>query len=316
MTLLGSLEWESHGPAGFKAIGKLSSDQGNVSLPIQVALELSWPEGYRPDIEAIRSHLLSFGTLYPPFRLIREESHEKSFTYVLEPLIAGELPITFWNIPFIPEDKNNHPVEIASGVFFYSAVLPSLEDNLLQYASPLFPLDQPMPLQPDGQSRRQYMTVSPALTIQQASDIHSRMIPWTFLLAATLAAGAYLFLKTRKPRITKHRQAHHAQAALELAKNLYMHMSQGSSIDAQAYFSTLDEAIRYHLKEKYGIPATAQTIEEALLYAHDQNLLRIHQTKELSQFLLTSEAARFGGYRPSLQESKAALDVAQAFLNP
>lgn len=296
--------WESFGSEGFSAKASISSTKVEVPHLLELKLELTYPTTYRPNTEAIRSHLLNNDSIYPPFQLIKEENVDsRTFIFTLKPLIAGTYPLTFFDIPFIALDGKSPDIDLVSGLFEYTAVLSATEANLLPYTSPFLPLKTSLPIQISGELQRKVADFSPEDLNTQTKNIQLHAIPWS-LLAAIFAAGIIYLLAKLAPRSEK-RAPEGPKLSFKAhvkTEELFQKLKKSPSPAlTKAYFDALIETIRLHLEEKYLLPISTQTSEEFLQSIVAERTMS-EEVPLLSQFLNLCDRVKFGQYKPSITE--------------
>lgn len=314
--LIAEPNWQSSGPAGFAAKGSLSQESGNIPDVFIVTLELTYPAGFKPNADTMRSNLLSYDGLYPPFHLVEEENEGRVWKYTLEPLTAGKQPVTFLNIPFEGKSKDDKFVNVISGILFYDAHMPKEETDFTRYAAPLLPINNPAPTQIDGALRRQFNESTPDSIAQQNADIHARTIPWRGIVGLIIALGLYLAFRMNKKPVREVSNAPlKSHLALRQAEALLQELrAVPASHTAKSYFIALTDAVRFHLEENYGVDALTQTSEEFLADIRDSDILDESMSSELTAFLQICDAVKFGKYNPSEEEATQALAIAQEMM--
>lgn len=314
----GSLAWEQTGPNGFAAKATLSAQASEIPDPVTVRLEFAFPETYQPDLDTTRGNLLRFGGLSQPFRLGGEKRIDsRTVEYTLEPLYPGKFPITFFSIPFVSKDGQAPAVDVISGIFEYTAVLPEAEADLSSHITPLLPIETPLPLSPTGELRRRLMQASQDDLGRQAANIDSRTFPWLGVAGVLIFAAIVLIIRLSPKKAVRVKAGRDKSIiSFEQADALRNGAKAEASPEAaKAYFTALADAVRYYIEENYELAATTRTSEEFLRVVREQSLLEGAEAAQVEAFLRICDAVKFGNYRPSSPDIALAHATVQELIN-
>lgn len=306
----GKNEWYVESPEGISVRAVISEDEGFIPHSFTITLSANFPNTLTIDKEALRSHLLLFNGIYPPFHLIQEDvsDDKKTYSYTLEPLIAGSFPLSFFSIPFKTESGDT--IEIISDFFFHIAKIPAIPEKPISYLSPLLPIETPVPLTAKGELRRQ-MIPSNETVANQAAFVNAHSLPWKGLLTAFIVLGVLLYYKFKLPKAGVH--AHPINRSIESlaqSENLFQQLkSQPTPECTKELFETLINTIRFQIEDKYDVAAMTQTSDEFLQEIKEKAWLNDSQRILVQEFIFISDRVKFDRYTPSMPEAERAMEL-------
>ncbi|MBA3604296.1 MAG: hypothetical protein H0W50_11830 [Parachlamydiaceae bacterium] len=314
----------------FAATVSLSEVLQPIPLPknFVIDVDLVYPTDYHPDRDEMVDHLLRNSSIYQtsPFALINETEQKltssdpslvyKKISYQLEPQLPGKYALTFYDIPFIPNDSNlEGRVEVISTIVYVDVVLPEAAViNLSSETAPLSSLSDRIPIELNSDLRAY---ISRDQSTQNVEVFKNKELPWHFVLGSffllLLFACTVLMYNYSKKRKPVKLDANHKFPLVE-AENLLQEIKGQSSLDGsvvQEFISKIITSLRNFLKNFYRIPASALTTQEFLNEVEMHSKLTLEQKESIKEVLKLSDQIKFGGYKPSIDECTNIFDVAK-----
>jgi hypothetical protein len=275
---------------------------------------LNYPEGYVSSTDDMVAKLLERGTLeQPPFAFVETKVLSREvesgrvrevIQFELDPQVVGNHPLSFFGIPFYPEDeKGEQYTELISPVFNVQVVAAPSDPNYRGVTSPPLTFDTAYPITPNLENRRRFMDK----TADELAEINTAIwrqrqiswMPFVFLLLL----GVLIYFVSRKPRPeTAEQRAFRAQKeALNALENLRSkRLPQTARFED--YYVELTDTIRRFLEEKYNLSASTQTTREFLASLAQRPLFEEETQKSLKDFLVRADLVKFARYSPSKDE--------------
>ena len=309
-------------------IAKVSIPSSTLSLEDQLilSLDLTYPKQYHPDLSAIKKNLSttrSFGLF--PFVIQHEKENPVQSTangsltqhveFVLEPILTGNHTLTFFNIPFIPNEQGTLQTEtIISDVFTINVSSPQVNENYKGTIAPLMDFSTPYPVEMTPENRKKFLEnpeVLKKLESLNAAIMRNKSLPWAGIVCLFLS---FLFVwVSRQPSKTpKAQSAISAKTAFSKAQAIGQIDSWQQKIDegttpAPKDFQALTNIFKDYLKEKHLLPAKSFTTEETLNYTMSRLTLPQKEKERIKEILLLSDQVKFANARPSSNEWKNTL---------
>lgn len=319
-SLAGKDSWEGSQPGGFSAKIVVSTQEVKLPDQLTIELELSYPEAYSIDSEALQDNLLNNQSPgKPPFTLDSIKSASSlengmvadTKAFALEPNLEGRFPLTFLNITFLPKDHSKKPVEILSDVFFVDVKLPIGKKEAEFSAAPLLDLTETLPIELSASMRslrkNRENAVHEAMRVQKILD--QKRLPWKIFIVLIIIGFGIFYFKKKKPNKPIELEEPLSMAAYRQAlENLELLKNQKNvdPIVAQAFAIHLVNSVRYHFEEKFHLSVSSKTTQEFLREFLQNPTFDENMRSSLNELLLVADQIKFARYHPSIEECFAA----------
>lgn len=275
---------------GFSAKVTLSATRLSLLEPLKITLELDYPEGYQPDLEALRSNLAK------EFILLDEKVEPHKIEWSVAAETPGKKVVAFYAIPFHAEGKEN--LEIISNLYPVEITLPEID---LSYSGKLAPLQT--------FSKMPELTLSMQNIALEAPDRHAekiaaKTIPSGLLLLLLSIAVLGALLRSFRNRIPVEKKEP-AATALGSLEQISI-----EPLPEREYYEKMSRIVRRFIEENYHFKAPANTSQECL----EKLKLNKEQHDILATFFKAADSVSYAEHHPSDEERKAALSLARRFI--
>lgn len=294
--------------ADFSAKATLSRTTLPLDKTMTITLDLTYPEGWSVDANALEANLLDHSLLSPaPFLLQSRETDGQTLIFTLEPQLTGKHPLTFRDVTFTKEGEK--PVTLISTIFEVTITPASPSGELLLPQLPL----TPNPSAELNFSNRQALIKNQSKQPEHNVEIFTqRTLPWEQLALAVVFIGVVVFalLFLRKEISPEELQRRRRQRAKKRAK------ASLKALQTEApgpYTTKAANTVRRYFEERFGIHAPQQTTPEFLKTIAGSSLFSKKTEQKLAQFLQEADRMKFSAQNidPEACEKakKAALDL-------
>jgi hypothetical protein len=316
------LSWRNEGKSGFSASATFSKDTLSLLDHLRVELTLTYPETYHPNIGEIRIHLFqNIGMDAAPFapesdqasvpNKLKEGVLAQTLTFLLVPQRTGTHALTFFDIPFEPnESSGGNQVIVMSGIAMIKVTSPLGLSNSTNYEPPLMTLSPSFPIDLTPSNKVQLALKTEQEAKRNLTLLNEKTIPWLAIGLLILASFfAILFIKTKetisKPFIEKIISPK-AKAVNELKKIKHQ--------DGPQLYLSLTNILSQFVEEQYKIPTRTRSSKEFLA---EITLLPLSpQIQEsLKKFINTADQIKFGLLEVSSDQSQNDFEFIQKFIS-
>lgn len=324
---LEAISWNIEDEKGFSASATLSTTDLSLTELLAIDLTLTHPSSYRINTEILKSNLLSHSPMKAaPFTLsssthsrkISDDSTIETIHYVLQPQLAGEFPVTFLNIQFVPQDADKKPVELFSDLTMVNVSLPITEYKLppLTWRS-LLPLEPTAPIQISSENL-DHLQSEKRLQKEAARNqriAHEKAFPWIELISILLV-GLLLVLATLAPadklmpaETPEERMRRIRTQALQSLQQLQEQCSSTSQ-----FYVKLTDTVRKYISDRYRLPALTCTTPEFLEELKQHPLFSTTVDAKFIQFLQSTDNVKFAKTEPSTTDCQHAKQLAETLI--
>lgn len=333
LCLIGALEgqetWEAHNPQGFTVQATVSKSEISLLDNVEITLQLSYPETYHPDFNAIRLHLLQHvGLFEAPFSLDSEqispsEKDKDGFLkqkadFVLSPQYTGTHELSFFDIPFETQDaKEGKKVLLISNIMTVNVKNPENPPEIQNYEPPLLSLSPALPVDISPSNRMDLILNAAQAKAEAARNeqvFNEKSIPWLGMLAL---AAAFLFLVISiksKGMMPEGKRSLKAIDPKKKALNDLNALQKQEDLSSDAFYATLTHILHEFLENYYHVKANTRTTEEFL---HDMSVHPIFKPAEqsfLQDILVKADQVKFGHLPSSSRECTEILELTRRFI--
>ena len=230
--------------------------------------------------------------------------HEQ--VYLLQAPMSGRKRIPPLRIEFTP--KQSAPAA-ATGAGKATATKPA-DDPTRELLTEELPvtIDSVLPADSVGGELRPPLE---NLALGHAQSIFRRWTP------ALIAGGLLLLLGVVFLVARRRKQVIRRASAYDIAMKQLTALEHGgypAPEEADAWYVAVSDAVRQYLENRFEIRAPEQTTEEFLRKSETSDEFSAEQRETLGEFLASCDRVKFAGYLPGEGESRAALELARAFV--
>lgn len=326
--------WEATDPAGFSVKGQISNPTLSLFDREIITLELTYPAGYQPDIQAIKESVRApYGFSPFPFAIAHEKilpsekltegNLKQVISFELNPRMVGSHNLSFNPIIFKSDGSPlKAPFNLAGGTITLTVVLPSDFVAIDRYTPPLLPWPLLLPVDIDAKAQAQRLIDNQKPSIVREDNLallQKKSIPWkgltfvTLFLAATLLYIFYPHLF--KKQLTK--QPPQKSPSTRAIERLHQ-LTQLNLMAQQRYgdfYTQLKQIVDDFLEEHYHLPIKTTTAEEILKNPDFVKIIADIKSPWLSDWILKAEKVKYG--KDTLQEANCREDLVkiEEFIN-
>lgn len=317
--------------AGFNVKTTPSASEISIKDTLEVALDLTYPEGYEVDLERLRENVLRSSSFYEhPFSItdLKEDHPQENadgtfsqhISMTLQPLRLGQVFLTFYDISFIPKDKKNKIQKVISDIFPIHVLAVEAPLGFQARLAPLLTFSKTFPLELDEENRN-LLIENPQLQKKEEQfneeQMNSKRLPWIEIgsvLLIVLISWIFYRHPHVKPPLTSAQMAQAARqkALADLAKLKSKNLPEKGFFDE--FYVELTNLVRAYIEQKYPIPASTSTTPEFLAEVAHNSAFSQETRQLLSQFLMQADKVKFGQYHPSVEECHRAQELALQFI--
>lgn len=297
----------------------VSAEQIAIDQSLTLQATLTYPSSYHPDINLMRSRLLTYAGLdEPPFTLTKEIAYPtqtsdklvtQRFDFILSPQLSGEHFLTLHFIPFEPNSKEEKTVEIPSDVFTIQVTIPQVKFDLYSLIEPPMPMSQDLPVAISQANKREYLK-NPSLWDQEAikngAFLKNKSFPWTPVVATLIVILVIFLVRILPSNIMKDkldpltREKINLEIKQEL-KNICV-LKPNDPNEAASLITQADFLVRKYLDHNYQFPAFSLTTQELTNQTKALADLTPSLQDEIVQIFKKADQIKFANYSPSPEE--------------
>lgn len=324
--------WEVKDPSGFSV--KAEDPRSPLSLfdPMQIELEMTYPEDYKPDIQALKQTLrVPYGFRPFPFTLLNESIRppEKSaegylkqtITLELEPRMLGSYALSFDPIVFRSiQASSTHT--LSGGTTSITVTLPKDFVAIHKYEPPLLPWPLQLSVDIDAKTRAERLIEEQnpgKFTKENMEQLQKKTLPWKGLVLINFAIAAMLMYMFY-PRLFKRRppQTSPPLSAKMIALqklDLISDLNTPDSKEDAVFYTHLKEILDTFLVEHYHLPLQSLSVEDILNTPEFQQICIDTQSLWLSNWMLTVEKIKYGKHTPHIHQKTEDINKLKDFIN-
>jgi len=141
---------------------------------------------------------------------------------------------------------------------------------------------------------------------------------WLGLVLIVVAAGAYFFLRYKKPPQTSAVPKVPELPAWEKAYQALEALRRENLLDQglfKEFFTRVADIARYYMEDRFNIHAPHMTTEEFLYYLGISGHLNETQKIALKEFLNSCDMVKFAKYDPTIMEAQKNFDCARKLID-
>lgn len=314
--------WETSNAQGFAAKGDLAKDQVSLLENVQLTLSLKFPEGYQPDLNAIKEHLLEhFGISEAPFALEAEQISSvendgkdilnQTVVYHLSPHFAGTHELTFFDIPF--ETSNGKKVELISEIMSVKVRPPESVPEI--YEPPLMTYSPALPVDTSSENQK-YIVLDAQRAKAEASRnetiFNHKSIPWIGLAALTV--GIIFLIVSIKSKARLPQKPKITVDPKKKAENDLRSLQANENVSSNEFYDQLTHILHEFLENYYNVKANTRTTEEFLHDMARHPLFNPEEQTFLQNFLIKADEVKFGHVPTSSKEYADILQHTRQFI--
>jgi len=302
----------------FTARVEVASPRIYLDDPLDIHLNLVYPEGYHTDLNSLIEHLLRNSSFNPfPFNLrslptatktATEGKVQETLIFPLQPEIPGTHALSFFTIPLIPDESSSKPIKYLMTDLFTIEVL--MPPSTLNQITPMPPLDlsPQLPVQLSSKNKRKIKERhdSPSSMTDAQTSFKERTFPWEKIGTAFLGIlfGLILWMILREKKIEPIRLLKPVNDSGQAFKALKQsHLLENKHFSK--FIEQLEAILKQHLQEQKGMSAKVLTTDE---------LMRYVSSSEIKKFFLKTDQIKFAGYTPTLEECLEAENFVRNYL--
>lgn len=313
--IAGDITWKNDSPSEFNVKIVISKAEVNVNEPFTVALTLTYPKNYHVDHEVLQQNLLAHSSLkVAPFKLLSLKEEEGRMLFTLQPEMAGVHPLSFFQIAFLPNDKEQKEVLVFTKIFEVTIQELSVS-NQYPLPAPLLKLSPTIPIEISA-ANYQTLIAGPDVEKREAQrniDIF-RHRAFPFLeIGLLLLVSIFVLLIKRMPDVTYHRKITPQEAKEKALQGILLLEKQHLPIDR--FYASLSTLVRNYLTERHNIQATSATTEELLKELLYFSGFTEETRQQLIKFLEEADQVKFAKHQPSTEETEAIKRIATSIVN-
>lgn len=313
-------------------IAKVSYATADLTLNDQLvlSLDLTFPKEYHPDLPTIKKNLSttrSF-TLFPFFiQSIKDGpvqnggngSLKQHLEFVLDPIMTGSHTLTFFNIPFLPNEEGTlQKVEIISDVFSFNISAPKINQNYRGTPAPLMDFSTPYPIEMSSENRKQFIDNPELLKkLESANEtiLRNRSIPWAGIVCLFLSflfiwASRQPYAKPKAPSAAKAKTTFSKEKAIEQIADWEQKVDSHNLPGAEEFLK-LTDILKEGLKEESLFPGKSFTTEEAIEYTLHLSSVPPTKKEKIKEMYLLSDQVKFAHRLLSAEDWKKTLQLAK-----
>lgn len=312
---------------------KITPSVSQISIKdiLEVSLDLTFPEGYHVDMETLRQNVLRSSSFYEhPFAIAdmkidnpqknADGTYSQHILIALQPLRLGNVPLTFYDISFVPQDKKNKMHKLISNIFPIDIL--SIEAPLQFHGrlAPLLTFSKTFPLGLNEQNQNSLIEDPQVQKRQEQANViqmNKKRLPWVEIGCVLLIILVFwIFLKHPhvKPPLTAEQLAQAAKAAAlaDLEQLKAKNLPEKEFFDE--FYVELTNPVRAYIEKRYHVAAPTSTTSEFLAETARNPAFPIQTRQQLGQFLSEADKVKFGRYHPSVEECDHAQKLAVNFI--
>lgn len=317
--------------AGFDVAITPSASRISIKDTLEVVLNLTFPSGYQVDVEALRQNVMRNSSFYEnsfsiaDMKITSSQKNDEGtisqqIEIVLQPLRIGQVFLTFYDISFVPQDKKNKTHKFISPIFPIHILPVAAPEQFQGRLESLLTFSKNFPLELDEQNQKYLIEDSQVQKREEKineEQMNAKRLPWIQVGSALLIIFIiWLFIKYPpvKPSLTPEQiaQAAKKRALTNLEKLKVKNLPEKGFFDE--FYVELTQPVRAYIEKRYHVAAPTSTTSEFLADTVHNPAFPEQTRKLLAQFLYQADKVKFGRYKPSIQESRQALEQAIQFI--
>lgn len=276
-----------------------------------VTLKLQYPTTHHVDPIQLQEHLLDHSVLIPaPFKVVSSENKDdKVFTFVLRALSAGNFPLTFQNITFLPKNPGTEPVTLISDIVEIN-VLDSPAASFTTF--PLLPISLTVPLEVSQENQLGIIYNPTNLSAEAERNQliwQQHQFPWLNFLLAILAISLFFIIRYGIALLPKEVETEE-QRTSRLRQEALTQLSQAPKDSVKCYLMVSD-VVRKMLEAQYKVSAFSQDTRETLSAVSSIHNISESTRQQLVTLLSVADQVKFARYQPSSEECQKAVSLAK-----
>lgn len=321
------ISWENRDKQGFSASAVFSPESLSLFEQLHVALTLTYPAGYHPNLPEIRNHLFqNIGIGEAPFTLesekigtpqaIKNGFLTQTVAFELSPKFAGHHPLTFMGIPFDPDSpKTGAQAIVMSGIATITVTQPPAISFAAYYEPPLLPLSQTLPVDLSPSNKEQ-LVLTPEKKEREArlneERFYAKSLPWLSLGLLILAIlYAISFIKKRQAQPPPSKVGNPKAKALQRLQGI-----SPDSMSLKEMYLQLTAILNEFIGEYYHIQALPWTSEEFIKAMSTLPLFQQADNRNsMQEFLNTADKIKFGHLIVSVEQTHQDLQTIKNLIN-
>jgi hypothetical protein len=309
-------EWSSVSEAGFSAHFELPTSPMVALEKGHVVLTLTYPATHHPDVDALKQHLQEHSVFkVAPFSLldahetVKEEDNgikTSSIDFSLMAQLPGRYPITFYEIPFLPNLPSEKPVVILSGILHAQVSPPSFAKSEEASEETSLPFSPLWPLGLTSQNETILKEEMQKEPLRNQRIFEHAAIPWEHLCFAIF----FLFLLGMVKKSLLLEEEIPPERRFAIAKyraiDALNHLSQRPASPKEKYERTGEILRGFLVADHPRIFSRAATTEEYLKEIKEASFIHAELREPLTLFLRKSDLVQFAQVIPSMEEYEEA----------
>lgn len=316
--------WTETAHGGFSITVTLPQTEITLLDELHVFVTLTYPEIYHIDIGRLRSKLLYHSAssdapfsleseIVPPQIKSDQNSITQKIVFTLDPQYAGKHALTFFMVPFEPNDpKKNSKTELISPIFYATVTMPPASKIEKPLTAPLMTFSTNFPIDMDTENRRSLLGSSDQS--RNVQIFREKSIPWVGFLAL---AGAFILIFTfGKPKVNPEKIKAKKQATVKqkAIQELTVLRQQIRDKHYDTFYVIITRTVREFIEGRYNIKANSLTTEEFLQEMAVHPIFSEKTQKLLKSFLESADKVKYANAEASEHDCEEALKIANTLI--
>lgn len=307
-----------------------SATEVSITDSLEIRVDLTFPKGYRLDLEALQQNLLRSSNFYQnPFTLnemklgdVKEQNEgvlSQQIQLILQPLRIGDVNFTLYDVTFIPSDVKKKASRLISPIFPIQILPVAAPEHFQGELAPLMTFSKEFPMTLSESNQKFIADDEAQKKVESLNEklMDQKRLPW-------IEAGSLLLILFVFWTFLRHPPAKSPLSAEQIVKEareaalLNLEKLRAKKLPEKGFFDQfyveLVDPVRAYIEKRYDLPASKSTTPEFLTEAAKNSALSEEKRQKLARFLQEADKVKFGRFKPSLEECHQAEILALQFI--